>query len=348
MHHLTQLVETVQYNCAISDARYAGNYSMCIFLLKMREYYRWEQKIPLSKKIPREEVGIWMANREESWEPIENEEYMPLTIGNESFDAFDTQNINTRLLPHGYIYNSGRGVFAKPHFTLGKLHTQETRENISILISEQEYARDLVAPPATFLNKTIFISRESLKRFLWEKIEEWKWNKRTDVPMAQVMKCYQHHANDMEMLLNVFADNETENTILHELGEAKAGMLLGDEWEQMLGSLACTKAEFKVRAVRDHLADCISTLPELIETQNTASLHFYFANMTGLRKLFFPLLLNGYQSWLSSGDLTVLEMCCRQGEEHWYKVANHMLGLYKQHGENAAEPIQQYLARSYL
>ena len=348
MQHLQQLVETVQHNCAISDARYAGHYSMCIFLLKMREYYRWEQKIPLSSKIPRNEVGAWMANRERSWEPLENEEYHHLTIDNESFDAFDTLNINSRLLPHGYIYNSGRGVFSKPHFTLGKLHRQETRENISILISEHEYARDLVAPPATFLNKTIFISRESLKRFLWEKIEEWKWNKRTDVPMAQVMKHYQHHNNDMEMLLNAFADNETENTILHEIGEARVGKLLGDEWEYMLAALSCTKAEFKARAVRDHLADCISTLPELIDTKNAASLHFYFSNMTGLRKLLFPTLVKGYQAWLSSGELTMLETIYRNGEEHWYKVTTHMLDLFKHHGVEAVEPIEQYIAQNYL
>ncbi|MDH5189669.1 MAG: hypothetical protein OEW89_00285 [Gammaproteobacteria bacterium] len=347
MQYLQELVKTVQHNCAISDAQYAGNYSMCTFLLKMREYYRWEQKIPLSGKIPRDDVGSWMVHREQSWEPLENEAYSQLVIDNESFDPFDTQGINEKLLPHGYIYNSGRGIFSKPHFSLGKLLKHEVRENISILISQFEYARDLVAPPATFLNQTIFISRESLKRFLWEKIEEWKWNKRTDVPMAQVIECYPHHG-DMEALLNAFVDNETENTILHEIGEARAGKLLGDEWEQMLATLSCTKAEFKARAVRDHLADCISTLPELIETQNQASLHFYFSNMTGLRKLLFPQLIKGYQEWLSSGKLATLETVCKTGEEHWYQVANNMLALFKQHNTNAVEPIEEYIAKIYL
>ena len=289
-----------------------------------------------------------MAKREQSWGPLENENYRPLMIDNESFDPFDTQNINSRLLPQGYIYNSGRGVFSKPHFSIGKLHAKEEREGVSILVSEYEYARDLVAPPATFLNKTIFISRESLKRFLWEKIEEWKWNKRTDVPMAQVMNCYRHHNNNVEALLNTFVDNETENTILHEIGEARVGKLFGDEWEKMLAGISCTKAEFKARAVRDHLADCISTLPELIDTKNAASLHFYFSNMTGLRKLLFPESLKGYREWLSSGELSMLEVICRKGEEHWYQVANNMLDLFQQYGADAVEPIEQYIAESYL
>lgn len=348
MQHLTQLVETVQHNCAISDAKYAGNYSMCTFLLKMREYYRWEQKIPLSGKIPRDEVGAWMVKREQSWELLENKDYQPLIIDNESFDPFDTQNINNKLLPHGTIYNSGRGVFSKPHFSIGKLQNKEEREGISILVSEYEYARDLVAPPAAFLNKAVFISRESLRRFLWEKIEEWQWNKRMDVPMAQVMQCYSNHNDNVEALLNAFVDNETENTILHEIGEARAGKLLGDEWEEMLAALSCTQAEFKARAVRDHLADCISTLPELIDTKNAASLHFYFSNLTGLRKLLFPESLKGYQEWLASGELSMLETIYRKGEEHWYHVASNMLDLFKQHGVDAVKPIERYMAQSYL
>ena len=41
---IKQLSDTVQLNCHISDARHAGNYTLCIYLLKMREFYRWEKK----------------------------------------------------------------------------------------------------------------------------------------------------------------------------------------------------------------------------------------------------------------------------------------------------------------
>jgi len=45
MHDLSTLQATVQRNCHISDARHAGQHSLCIFLLKMREYYRRESGI---------------------------------------------------------------------------------------------------------------------------------------------------------------------------------------------------------------------------------------------------------------------------------------------------------------
>jgi len=61
MFNIGHLSETVQKNCHISDARYAGNYSMCIFLLKMREYYRWEHGLSLTQEIQRSKVGDWMV-----------------------------------------------------------------------------------------------------------------------------------------------------------------------------------------------------------------------------------------------------------------------------------------------
>lgn len=43
---LNVLAGAVQYNCHISDARHGADYSLCIYLMKMREYYRWEQRLP--------------------------------------------------------------------------------------------------------------------------------------------------------------------------------------------------------------------------------------------------------------------------------------------------------------
>ncbi|HKJ07631.1 MAG TPA: hypothetical protein VKA76_00940, partial [Gammaproteobacteria bacterium] len=52
MHdELRTLCAKVQKNCHISDARYAGDYTLCIYLLKMREYYRWEKGYSLDASL---------------------------------------------------------------------------------------------------------------------------------------------------------------------------------------------------------------------------------------------------------------------------------------------------------
>ena len=63
MLNLGHLVNTVQKNCHISDARHAGDFTLCIFLLKMREFYRWEQGLPFGAALGRGEVGDWLAGR---------------------------------------------------------------------------------------------------------------------------------------------------------------------------------------------------------------------------------------------------------------------------------------------
>src|SRR4030067_1013393 len=110
MRTLPQLASVVQRNCDISDARHAGDYGMCTFLLKMREYYRWENELPFARSPPRGEVGGVVGGR---------------------------AGPTTRL-------------------------------------SSCEYARELAAPPAMLQGRTIFVRLESVRRYLWEKIEEWQ------------------------------------------------------------------------------------------------------------------------------------------------------------------------------
>jgi len=58
------LVRAVQRNCDIADVRHAGDYTLCIFLLRMREHYRGEKRLPFSASLPKDAVGDWLAERE--------------------------------------------------------------------------------------------------------------------------------------------------------------------------------------------------------------------------------------------------------------------------------------------
>ncbi|MCG6971381.1 MAG: hypothetical protein LJE85_16565 [Gammaproteobacteria bacterium] len=328
MINLGELAHTVQTNCHISDARHAGSYSMCIFLLKMREYFRWENQIPLSQQIEKAAIGEWLLEKEQSWEGMEDHPYVPLQLESGEFDPFDAKQINAELNPLGYVYSSGYGVFNKPHFFLGQLKKTYQKSDVTIYISACEYARDLVAPPAMSLGDTIFIREESLRRMIWEKIEEWQWKQDQDTAMARVLDFYRHE-QDVERILDRLCENESHNVLLHEIGEAQAGRLLGREWEDMLNDIPRSQTELQIRAVRDHLADCLSTLPALLETENIPSLHFYFANFTAMRKELFPAAVQAYQHWVKTGELTQLDDIATSGQHYWSDVAKQLMATWR-------------------
>jgi len=342
--NLGDIISTVQHNCHISDARYAGNYTMCIFLLKMREMYRWENEIGLTQPMPRSEIGDWLVERETTWNQIEENEYAPLLLNGSTIDPFDADTINDALVPGGVVYSSGYGLHQKPHFFVGALDAIEHRHNLTIYISSCEYARDLVAPPAMMRGNTVFVRQESLRRYLWERIEGWQFNKANrDTPMGRALERYGYAADDVERVLDRMTRDETESLILHEVGEAIAGDELGERWEQMLVTYPSTKLEFMARAARDLLADCSSTLPELIETANEASLHFYFANLTGMRKHLYPQLHTAYEQWLSDNDGVALLDAVKNGRDYWQHKCQQTLTLFNQHGDRACDPITDYL-----
>jgi hypothetical protein len=241
-HQVQALAETVQRNCHISDARHGGDYSLCIYLMKMREYYRWEKQLPLGVALEKDAVGEWLAAREELWDELADAELSPVEIQGEQFDPFDADAINARLAPEGLVYSSGLGQQAKPHFFLGGLERCDKNGDCEIYVSAEEYARDLAAPPAMSLGKTIFLRRESLRRMLWEKLEGWRWS-RPDNALGRAFACYTFDT-DFETALNAMADREIDNALLHEKGEYQAGLLLGDAgWSEMLFDLAQTPAE---------------------------------------------------------------------------------------------------------
>ncbi len=341
---LGAIVSAVQKNCHISDAQFAGDLTLCTFLLKMRELYRWEHEIPLTRDVPKNEVGDWMNERERLWEGVENAPYEPLPLLGNGIDPFEVALANRELAPHGLVYSGGFGRACKPHFFLGSLLREEMRAGFKVYVSGCEFARDLDAPPGMMLDDTIFVRTESLQRWLWEKYEEWNWNHRNGA-MARAVACYDFQLSPAESL-RAMTTTETESVILHELGEARVGVELGEDWSRLLAVLMRTRAEIMARAVRDLYADCLSTLPGLLERGNPAALHFFFANFTGMRRKLFPELAVAYQGWLENGDSAELHRVGNVGRAKWQAAAGRMIELFRQHGDAVGPMIEAMLDRS--
>jgi len=344
--HLQPLLAAVQRNCHISDARHAGDYTLCVYLLKMREYYRWEKGYGFGDSLSQADVGDWLRERESFWETIEDEPFSPLPLDGKRYDPFDSEAVNAALKPHGLVYSGGLGRHSTPHFFLGRLEDCETQTDFTVLVADNEYARDLTAPPAMSLDGAIFVRRESLRRMIWEKIEEWRWN-RLDNPMGRALARFDLDG-DIEAVLDELTAMALQTVLQHERGEVLAGKQLDPEWRQMLASLPRSQAEMMVRAVRDHLADALTTLPSLAANADDAALHFYFATLTNMHKHLFPALMQAYRSWITDGRRGVIEELVSVSKDHWSALAGRMLDLFRLQTDNFDSRLQTLIEDSRL
>ena len=327
----------VQHNCHIADARYGTDYGLCTYLLKMREYFRWEQGLGFAATLDKEVLGDWLSERETLWEDLEQANFVPLPIDGKACDPFDARAVNERLHPHGLVYSGGLGVSGRPHFFLGELVRREQREQYALMVSGRELARDLAAPPAMSREGMIFVRRESLRRMLWEKLDNWRWS-RPDNALGRAFACYDFE-HQLDQSLDEMTESELELVLLHEQGECLAGERLGEPWNRMLMEMPHTPAELAARAVRDHLADCSVTLPRLAALGRPASLHFFMGNLGAMRRQLFPALQGAYDAWRHTGDTTPFAELARRGQAHWESVASEMLALHRARGKEAAVAI---------
>ena len=343
---LHTLKQTVQKNCHIADANSAGNYTLCVYLLKMREFYRWEYGYNFGDNIPRDDVGNWLREREALWEGLQDATFENIPINDQFFDPFNAQAINQTLHDQHLVYSAGLGHDNAAHFFLGVLERREHHHDYEIIVVADEYARDLTAPPAMSQGKTIFIRREAFYRLMWEKYEQWLWN-RPDNAMGRALAYYPFET-DLDAALDQLTRNELNSAVLHEIGEAKAHTVLGDAWEELLISLPHSKLALMLRAVRDHYADTLSTLPALLEQENAASIHFYFGNLSNMRKDLFPSLQAAYQRWHEQGDLQALKSQTETGKSHWEALCGKVLDIAKSAPDNLNAELTQLIENNRL
>jgi hypothetical protein len=286
-------------------------------------------------------LGSWLRQREQLWETLEHSDFEDIQILTKTFHPFESNEINQAIKDLNLVYSGGLGIMSKPHFFLAKLIETHQLDGYNIYISGEEYARDLTSPPAMSQGNCIYVRRESIKRMMWERLEEWRWNQPENA-MAHAIRYYPFDT-DLDSALDAITDNELQNVLLHEIGEIKAGQLLGPEWETMLIQLPHSKSELMLRAVRDHLADAITTLPELIRQNHPASIHFYFANLASMRKHLYPTLVDAYLKWQKSNDTDLLLSISEKGKEYWLDIARSALSVFAKEKQSAPRKIEQLI-----
>lgn len=343
---LDRLVQAVQLNAHIADARHAADLSLCIYLLQMREFHRWERSLPFGAPLARAEVGAWIAEREALWERVEAQAFAQIPVDDMDFDPFETGPINEQLRPHGLLYGAGLVGGGRPVFFLAERHADAQREGLPVHVAGRELARGLLAPVAALSEHReppgIVVRRESLARWCWEKFEAFSLKRPVGSPFHAVVQAYGLD-RDFAAALPRWLDEQGEAAVLHEIGEWRAGRRLGPAWSAMRLALPTRRGEWHARAVRDHLADFEVTLPTLLAREAHASIHVWFAGFDGVREALFPALKDAYTAWCQGDDGAALRRAMAQGLAHFGHVAEIALALHRHDKAQAGAAIEAML-----
>ncbi len=339
------LREAVQFNCDLSDREFAADYTICIYLIRMREYYRWSEGLEATAPLAQDALMAWISATEARWEAIETDQYQPLIFEGTDYQPFEARELNRVLHPQGYTYSAGYGRFGKPVFMLAELNSVEHNEHYSLTIAGREMARELSAPPAVMQQGEILIRSQAVTRLIWDLLEEWSWHK-PDNAMAQLVKYYDFEGAPLSALEQAGADQQ-EVLILHEIGELIAEEMVAPSWNQMLLDENHHRQLF-ARAVRDCLADCLSTLPGLIAEDNQPGIHFYFASLTPMRKSMFPALATSYRSWREGGSMSGIKEAIKRGQAHWLQTAHRLTDDFCTGSRHSQQSVQAYIEQFSL
>lgn len=105
-----------------------------------------------------------------------------------------------------------------------------------------------------------------------------------------------------------------------------------------------------LRAVKDHLADSLSTFPQLMDDFKPQSLHFYMANLTSMRKLIAPELSGLYQQWLIDQSIKPLRKYAQKAKQHWPQLAGEIIKLRDRFRDDKVyiEQLANLIEKNYL
>ncbi|MCJ7773403.1 MAG: hypothetical protein MUP22_09760 [Desulfobacterales bacterium] len=316
MNELENITKQVLYNCDITDAHYAGIYSICTLALSLRNLFKWEKGLdPWIEKNPTE-VLEWIDHREQKWEHLAEENFTEISIQDKKYDPFDTENINALLEPYSLLYGAGYARSVKPTFFLADLEEKKAVNGCSVYFLGKELARDLFTCPAQSLSNHILIRKASAKAIFWDQIFYITKSGRNALSFA--LGKYGLNLNNHEALhqhLDRIMENEIESYLYHELGEIKDTVFDKEIWHEIIASFPHTPVELLVRTVKDLLANTSrhGLLNFIIKEQKQASLGFYIAFMDSLTKKLFPEIIEAFESFTRRQNWDMIKKAVRAG-----------------------------------
>jgi hypothetical protein len=356
MIDIDEIARQVLHNCSISDANNAGMYSICGLALRLRDLYKWEQKLPPWEERDSSEVLEWIEAKENQWEKCIDKEFATISINGKRYDPFDTAVINAVLEPLNIFYGAGYARSLKPTFFLAAIAEKSTVNSTTVYTLDRELARDLLTIPALSQNDDVILRQDSAKLFLWDSIFYIKKSARPALRFAlESCGISDHRPKALRRRLADLLAAQRETYIYHEIGEIHDTVFDRELWREIIAAFPYSPVEYLARAVKDLLADTneSGTLRHIVSQRNAAALAFYVAFLDGLPKEFFPELPASFQQFAREQDWRVIEQAVSIGFRTAAKNAELVMDLYREgiHKDDlkwAEKQIQKRLLGKYM
>ena len=350
---LETVVNQVVHNCNISDARYAGYYSVCGLALRLRDLYKWEKGLDPWVEDEPSKVLEWIGEREDLWEDLTNENFKKITIKGLSYDAFEARAINREIARHGLVYGAGYVHSLKPTFFLASLEERRTVQGHPVTILGKELARDLVTLPAVVQDGSVIIRRESGEHFLWNQIVYLRSSGRPALTFAlRAHGLKDDHPRTLKEKLAALFSDEMDTYIRHELGELIDSTFDPNLWREIIAAFPHSPIELLARSVKDLLADTHEhgTLPHIVKNKKRASLGFYAAFLDGFRKVLFPEMVKAFNEFSEEEEWQQIEKAITSGRKTALRYAQTLSALFMRGKEKgdliwAEKEMQEQLLR---
>jgi len=334
----------VMDNCHRSDARYAGAFSLCGLLLRLREYYKWETGRPPWIEAEPQEVLAWIDARESLWETVQDQEMAPLSWRGREIDCFDGDQINQDLAEDGLFYGSGFAAFLKPSFFLGRVVGQRRLGNYKVVYLGEEIARDLFTVPAQTQENQIVARLGPLAAYLWDCILHAGASKQKaletalsayGLSLAEVKGPNRTWTPKFRAMLN----REIEPYVRHEYAEATDEVFPRSEWRALIAAHPHTRTELMARNIKDLLAETGEggRLDFIIKQRRLGSLGFFAAQLDGLAARLFAELGPAFQVFLRDRDWAVIEAARQKARTRATTMAGQLVSMLQEDRRRTAE-----------
>ncbi|MCS7164486.1 MAG: hypothetical protein NZ845_05770 [Thermodesulfovibrio sp.] len=248
----SEFIETVRYNCDVSDAKYWGYFSICTLLLRLRELFKIERGLEPWESIKNEEILPWIEKKEKKWKELEDAQLIPIKINSKTCSPFDIDDINSITVNDGFVYGAGYALFMKPSFFIGSIQKFEKIEQYNVYFVGREFVRDIFSSPGMSIKKNIFIRLTDIKYRLWESLESWLSKNRT---INEIFLSEFGNPNEWRYPYKEFksvVDEYSKIVLYHEIAEQEESNF---NWNEIIKHCNISKTEHILRGIKDFIAD---------------------------------------------------------------------------------------------